>query len=117
TIREQQQKLLPRQTVLGLAKLDPVPPPTHIMLRGSPHSEGELVQPAFPSLMGDPEPDIADAAEGARSAGRRRHLADWLADDDNWLTSRVIANRIWLHYFGRGIVRSPNNFGLMGDPP
>ena len=33
------------------------------------------------------------------------------------MTPRVIVNRIWLHYFGRGIVRSPNNFGLMGDPP
>lgn len=116
-LRAEQRKLPPRQTVLGLARLDAVPPPTHIMLRGSPHAEGDLVRPAFPTLMGGQEPDIAAAAEGAHSAGRRRHLADWLAADDNWLTSRVIANRIWLHYFGRGIVRSPNNFGLMGDPP
>lgn len=117
SIRVQQNKLPPRETVLGLAKLEAVPPPTHIMLRGSPHSAGDVVQPAFPTLMGGQEPALAEVAQGAHSAGRRRHLADWLAADDNWLTSRVIANRIWLHYFGRGIVRSPNNFGLMGDPP
>ncbi len=44
-------------------------------------------------------------------------LADWLTSKDNWLTSRVIVNRVWQHYFGRGISRSPNNFGLMGDRP
>lgn len=116
-LREQQQRLPPRETVLGLAKLDPTPSPTHVMLRGSPHAEGELVEPSFPRLLGGGKPNIAAPAPDARSSGRRRHLADWLAADDNWLTSRVIANRIWLHYFGRGIVRSANNFGLMGDPP
>ena len=62
-------------------------------------------------------PEIPAVVEGARSAGRRLVLADWLASDQNWMTARVIVNRIWLHYFGRGIVRSPNNFGLMGAPP
>lgn len=36
---------------------------------------------------------------------------------DNPLTARVLANRIWQHHFGRGIVRSSNNFGMLGDPP
>lgn len=115
---EQQERSLPvRRTVLGLAKLDAQPDPTFVLMRGNPHSPGEEeVSPAFPKLLGGGTPDIS-AAPGARSAGRRRVLADWMTSDDNWMTARVIVNRIWLHYFGRGIVRSPNNFGLMGDPP
>ncbi len=116
-LREQRKRLPPRETVLGLAKLDAFPAPTHVMLRGSPHAEGDVVQPSFPRLLGGGAPNIASPAADAHSAGRRRYLADWLASDDNWLTPRVIANRLWLHYFGRGIVRSANNFGLMGDPP
>ncbi len=112
-----QRKLPPRETVLGLAQLHPDPEPTHILLRGSPHSPGDLVQPAFPKLLGGGTPNLPSEQATARSTGRRRVLADWLASDDNWMTARVIVNRIWLHYFGRGIVRSPNNFGLMGDPP
>ena len=44
-------------------------------------------------------------------------LANWVASPDNPLTSRVMANRLWQYHFGRGIVRSPNNFGLQGDAP
>lgn len=113
----EQRALPPRQTVLGLAKLDPKPDPTHILVRGSPHSQGALVEPAFPQLLGGGVPRIPEPAPSSTSSGRRRYLAQWLAADDNWMTSRVIANRVWLHYFGRGIVRSPNNFGLMGEPP
>ena len=116
-IRAQQAELPERQTVLGLAKLDPRPQPTHILMRGSPHAPGEPVQPSFPELLGGGLPEIPEPPADATSAGRRRVLAEWLAADDNWMTSRVIVNRLWLHYFGRGIVRSPNNFGLMGDPP
>jgi cytochrome c553 len=116
-IIQAQRRLPARNTVLGLAKLDPRPEPTHILLRGSPQNEGELVNPAFPQLLGGGAPDIPSPAPQATSAGRRRFLADWLAADGNWMTSRVIVNRVWLHYFGRGIVGSPNNFGLMGEPP
>lgn len=117
TLIAEQHKLPPRQTVLGLAKLEPKAEPTHILMRGSPHSQGAVVEPAFPQLLGGGVPAIPEPAPSASSAGRRRYLAEWLAADDNWMTARVIANRVWLHYFGRGIVRSPNNFGLMGEPP
>ncbi|MBM4077030.1 MAG: DUF1553 domain-containing protein, partial [Planctomycetes bacterium] len=50
-------------------------------------------------------------------SGRRIVLANWIASADNKLTSRVIVNRLWQHHFGRGLVRSPNNFGLLGDRP
>lgn len=113
----QKSNLPQRLTTLGLAKLDPKPPTTYVLHRGSPQNQGKEVAPAFPELLGGGTPDLPPSVENAKSAGRRRLLADWLASDNNWLTARVIVNRVWLHYFGRGIVRSPNNFGLMGDMP
>src|SRR5690606_6081518 len=47
----------------------------------------------------------------------RTALAHWIASPDNLLTARVMVNRLWQHHFGRGIVASPNNFGLLGLPP
>ncbi|MEN1678108.1 MAG: PSD1 and planctomycete cytochrome C domain-containing protein [Planctomycetota bacterium] len=105
------------ETVMALAKCDPHPPTMHVMMRGNPHAPGEEVSPSFPELFGDAPPEIAPAPEGARSAGRRRVLADWITSPENRLTSRVIANRVWQHHFGRGIVRSANNFGQLGTPP
>jgi hypothetical protein len=54
---------------------------------------------------------------GAKSSGRRTALASWIASPQNPLTARVMANRIWQYHFGRGIVRSPSNFGKQGDAP
>jgi hypothetical protein len=44
-------------------------------------------------------------------------LARWLTEPDNPLTARVMVNRVWMHHFGKGIVATPNDFGLMGDAP
>jgi hypothetical protein len=87
------------------------------MVRGNPHVPGDLVEPHFPELFGEAAPEIPAAAENARSAGRRRILAEWIASPSNMLTARVIVNRVWQHHFGRGIVRSANNFGQLGTPP
>jgi hypothetical protein len=102
---------------LALAKCNARPEPTHLNVRGNPHVPGEVVEPHFPQLFGAETPAIPEAPEGARSAGRRKILADWIASEENLLTSRVIANRVWQHHFGRGIVRSANNFGELGDVP
>ena len=48
---------------------------------------------------------------------RRSALARWLASPDNPLTARVMVNRIWQLRMGNGIIRTPNDFGLMGDKP
>ncbi|MCA9229567.1 MAG: PSD1 domain-containing protein [Planctomycetales bacterium] len=102
---------------LALAKCDPHPDTTHVMLRGNPHALGDPVEPCFPELFNQEPPIIPEPANDARSAGRRRVLADWIASPENLLTSRVIVNRVWQHHFGRGIVRSANNFGQLGTPP
>jgi mono/diheme cytochrome c family protein len=97
----------------------PKAPETFVFYRGNPHAEPRpenLVEPAFPGILEPPAPEISPPASG-RSTGRRTALAQWITSPDNPLTARVMANRIWQYHFGRGIVRSPNNFGLMGDPP
>ena len=53
--------------------------------------------------------------DGSRSG--RLELADWLASPDHPLTARVMVNRLWLWHFGEAIVRSPDNFGQLGDRP
>jgi mono/diheme cytochrome c family protein len=116
-IHRQQAALPPPDEVLALARCTPRPPVTHVMQRGNPHAPAEPVVPHFPELFGDPVPSCPPAEEGARSAGRRRVLADWIASPENLLTARVIVNRVWHHHFGRGLVRSTSNFGVLGTPP
>jgi hypothetical protein len=97
-----------------------LPPATHILLRGSPHSIGEPVAPAFPSVLVSASaapPILPPAGQSANTSGRRRVLADWIASPDNPLTARVLVNRVWQYHFGRGIVRSSSNFGYLGTPP
>lgn len=115
--RKELRRLDEPESALALAKCQARPEPTHLNVRGNPHVPGDVVEPHFPQLFGAETPTIPQAPAGARSAGRRKILADWIASDDNLLTSRVIANRVWQHHFGRGIVRSANNFGELGDVP
>ncbi|HEY7307908.1 MAG TPA: PSD1 and planctomycete cytochrome C domain-containing protein [Gemmataceae bacterium] len=92
-------------------------PETLVLLRGNPHVKGDKVEPAFPVILGGGKPVIPTPPPGAKTTGRRRALADWIAAPDNPLTARVIVNRIWQYHFGRGLVRSSSNFGLQGDRP
>src|SRR5205814_4367374 len=47
----------------------------------------------------------------------RSGLAQWIASPSNPLAARVIVNRVWQQHFGQGLVRTPSDFGLMGEPP
>jgi mono/diheme cytochrome c family protein len=102
---------------LCVTETGPQAPATHVLLRGNPHVLGEPVEPAFLTVLNSPSPSIPTPPPGATTTGRRRVLADWIASPDNPLTARVMANRLWQYHFGRGIVRSPNNFGTQGDKP
>lgn len=96
-----------------------IAPETFVFYRGNPHAEPKpenRVEPAFPGILKAPSPEILPPKD-SKSSGRRLALAKWIASPDNPLTARVVANRIWQHHFGRGIVRSPSNFGFAGDPP
>lgn len=93
------------------------PPETMLLKRGNPQSPGEKVVPAFLASLGGGTAKIPPPDPSAKTSGRRLALANWIASTDNRLTARVMVNRLWQHYFGHGIVRSPNNFGLLGDRP
>ena len=95
----------------------PEAPESHILLRGNPHTQGKIVQPGFPEIFRTPDPALPSPYKNDNSSGRRRILAEWIASPSNPLTARVMANRIWQFHFGRGLVRSSNNFGAKGDRP
>lgn len=107
----------PVDRALCVKEMGPSAPEVFVLGRGSPLSPQAKVEPGFPSLF-EPAPlTVRAPAEGATSSYRRTALADWIASDKNLLTARVLANRVWQGHFGRGIVRSSNNFGGLGTPP
>ena len=83
----------------------------NICVRGDAHRLGEQVPRGFLSLVSFDAPPV-----NAKQSGRLE-LARWIADARNPLTSRVMANRVWHHLFGTGIVRTTDNFGTTGDAP
>ena len=83
-----------------------------VHLRGSHTTLGSEVKRRMPHVMarGD-EPEITENVSG------RLQLAEWLTRPDHPLTSRVLVNRVWQAHFGDGLVRSPDNFGKLGEAP
>lgn len=103
-----------------VVKEDSRPKETFVLLRGNPQSHGDRVEPGFPDVLTLPasaNPQLPSSSNGSETSGRRRVLANWIANPENPLTSRVIANRVWQYHFGRGIVRSSSNMGYQGTPP
>ncbi len=90
---------------------------TWILGRGSPKMKGEEVSFGFPQILDPPKPDLKLRDASAPTSGKRLALAKWVASADNPMTSRVIANRIWQHHFGRGLARTTSDFGFQGSPP
>ena len=95
------------------------PSPTYIYRRGDPLNPGRLVGPGVPSVLTDgktPFP-VKPPWPNAKKTGRRLAFARWVTDLNHPLTSRVMVNRLWQHHFGKGIVKSLDNFGKNGVPP
>ncbi|MEO7676093.1 MAG: DUF1549 and DUF1553 domain-containing protein, partial [Verrucomicrobiota bacterium] len=84
------------------------PRETHLFKRGDFHTPGALVSPDVPSVL----PAIAKDQPMNRLA-----FAKWIAAPNNPLTPRVIVNRIWQEYFGRGLVVTAEDFGTQGEKP
>jgi mono/diheme cytochrome c family protein len=82
-----------------------------VLERGELEKAGASVPRGFLEVIGD-----LDVAPIGKHSGRRE-LADWVASPRNPLTARVWANRVWLHLFGQGLVRTPDNFGASGQRP
>ena len=121
--KETRKELAPRNNVLGLARVHKKPPQTFVLFRGSPHSPTDPVSPGVPGILGDGDTSLPVISPPKSPLldriplGRRRAFADWMTDPRHRLVSRVIVNRVWQFHFGRGIVRSSNNFGKLGTPP
>ncbi|WP_246146389.1 DUF1553 domain-containing protein [Rubripirellula lacrimiformis] len=101
---------------IGRRVADDAKGPFHLFIGGSPQRKGDAVVPSSLSSLRGRASDYQLSAD-ADEATRRRSLADWLVDDSNPLTPRVLANRIWHFHFGTGIVDTPNDFGYMGGRP
>jgi hypothetical protein len=82
-----------------------------INVRGNPESPGEEVPRRFLSVLAGDEAPHFTAGSG------RLELAEAIACKENPLTARVIVNRVWQHFFGRGLVGTPSNFGALGERP
>ncbi len=116
--REQLQKALIPEPALALAvseggvpgglfpKIQDVP----LHIRGSYTRLGPVVPRRMPEFFaGQKQPAITGSG--------RLELANWIASTENLLTARVLVNRVWHWHFGTGIVRTPNNFGILSEPP
>jgi len=81
---------------------------THVLERGQYDQKGAEVEPGVPRALGALDPD---------QPRDRLGLARWLTAPENPLTARVAVNRLWSQCFGRGLVTTPDNFGLQGAWP
>ncbi len=107
----------PAGQALCVAEMGRTAPDTFVLMRGNAHVPGDKVEPHFPQILTSTPPAIPEPPKDAKTSGRRLALANWIVSKDDPMAARVIVNRLWQYNFGRGIVRSPNNFGLQGDRP
>jgi hypothetical protein len=88
------------------------PADVHVNIRGEVNDLGPEVPRGYVRVLTYPQsPDIVPTQSG------RLQLAMWMTSKNNPLTARVLANRVWYHLFGRGIVETVDNFGALGERP
>jgi hypothetical protein len=94
-------------TAMVMAEL-PKKRDTFILGRGDYRNQTEKVEPGVPAIL----PPLPDGTPRSRLT-----LARWLAQPDHPLTARVAVNRFWQMYFGTGLVKTQEDFGVQGEPP
>jgi hypothetical protein len=102
---------LPADVPGAYAVQEGTPTDVPVQLRGEPDATGPVVHRGAPAYLRGSAVSIPPGASG------RLELARWIASPDNPLTARVMANRLWQFHFGKGLVATPSNFGLRGEPP
>ncbi|UUO07731.1 DUF1553 domain-containing protein [Blastopirellula sp. J2-11] len=98
----------PAQAIFAVSEAEPHDAKIH--LRGNPENLGRVVPRRFPLILSQGELP-------QRQGSGRLELARWITAPDHPLTARVIVNRVWRHYMGRGLVASTSNFGVRGAKP
>ncbi len=94
-------------------------PRTFVLERGERGNPGDEVRPGYLIALSPDFRPVPARVTPPRptTTGRRLALAEWMASEANALAARVMVNRVWQYHFGRGIVGTPNDFGLRGEPP
>ncbi len=97
-------------SAMGVSEADVVN--AAVLPRGNHLNPSRVVPRRFPTALAGPnQTPLTDKQSG------RLELADWLTKSDHPLTARVMVNRVWRWHFGQGLVRSVDNFGLLGEKP
>lgn len=108
---EQLEKSLPEAPAMASAVNDGIPVDQKVFVRGDYHNLGEPVAKQFPIVLaGESQPPV-------KNGSGRLEMAQWLTSPDNPLPTRVMVNRIWQWHFGEALMRTPNNWGKMGEKP
>jgi mono/diheme cytochrome c family protein len=105
------------ETAMAMTEAGREAPASYFLHRGNIGQKGSRVSPGVLSVATDGEWNFPAPPADATSSFRRAGFAEWLTNPDNPLTARVMVNRIWQNHFGEGIVRTPSNFGKMGERP
>jgi mono/diheme cytochrome c family protein len=113
---EKQIAEVPALPVWWVGNHRPITDAQHVFLGGNPQRRGEEALPASLAIL-SPLPSSYSQPASTDEGERRLALARWLTADDNPLTSRVLANRVWQYHFGTGLVDTPSDFGYMGSRP
>jgi hypothetical protein len=82
-----------------------------VFIRGNPRNPGEEAPRQFLQII------AGEKRQPFKDGSGRLELARAITDPKNPLTSRLLVNRVWLHHFGEGLVRTPGDFGMRSDPP
>ncbi len=104
-------KAAPPEPELACAIEDGTPTQQTVFIRGDYNSHGEQAPPSFPAILANYDTKPKFTGSG------RLQFAEWLTRPEHPLTSRVMTNRLWQWHFGEGLVRTPDNFGKMGEKP
>jgi hypothetical protein len=114
---------LPRPPAHAMALVDRTvkAPDSFVFRRGDHRDKGPRVSPRPPGVILASQRSPAFGPDSivprGDKSGRRSALAGWLTGADNPIVARVIVNRLWQYHFGRGIVATPSDFGVRGEPP
>ena len=103
--------------VLGWTDLTASPPDLRMLKKGDPKRPMGVVSAGTPTIVASLISPAPVTLGGGKSSQRRRQLAEWITDPANPLTARVFVNRLWQSHFGKGLVRTSDNFGFTGDKP
>jgi hypothetical protein len=107
----------PEQMVACLTEVPGQASPTKLFFRGDINQPRQDCTPGELSVLGDLAAVIPADDPAIPTTGRRLALAKSLTSGKHPLTARVFVNRIWMHHFGRGLVASAGDFGILGQRP